>query len=75
MENLLFHCSTNHSLLSPVSFLDQAANAYGDKVSIVYGTVSFSWRQTHQRCLKLASALTQLGISSAYTVTSRNLGQ
>ncbi|XP_022741827.1 probable acyl-activating enzyme 1, peroxisomal [Durio zibethinus] len=63
MEDLLLHRSANQAPLSPVNFLERAANVYGDKVSIVYGTVSFSWRETHERCLRLASALSQLRIS------------
>ncbi|KAK8653138.1 hypothetical protein V6N13_127151 [Hibiscus sabdariffa] len=70
MDDLLLHFSANHSPLLPVSFLERAAHAFGDKVSIVYGPVSFSWRQTHQRCLRLASALTQLGLSPAHTVAA-----
>ncbi|XVF59877.1 hypothetical protein PTKIN_Ptkin07bG0311000 [Pterospermum kingtungense] len=67
MEDLPLHCSAP---LSPVTFLERAAKVYGDKVSIVYGTVCFSWRETHQRCLRLASALSQLGISPADTVAA-----
>ncbi|XWS33932.1 hypothetical protein CRYUN_Cryun22dG0125500 [Craigia yunnanensis] len=71
MEDLLLHCSANYApLSSPVNFLERAANVYGDKVSIVYGTVSFSWRETHERCLRLASALSQLGISSGETIAA-----
>ncbi|XVE82406.1 hypothetical protein DITRI_Ditri16bG0001900 [Diplodiscus trichospermus] len=70
MEDLLLHCSANDAPLSPVNFLEQAANLYGDKVSVVYGTVSFSWRETHERCLILASALSQLGISPGHTVAA-----
>ncbi|TYJ47525.1 hypothetical protein E1A91_A02G196000v1 [Gossypium mustelinum] len=64
------HLHNNSSPLLPVSFLERAALVYGDKVSIVYGTVSFTWRETHQRCLRLASGLTQLGISSGDTVAA-----
>ncbi|XVF18126.1 hypothetical protein REPUB_Repub10bG0185300 [Reevesia pubescens] len=72
MEDLLFHCSANHARpLSPVNFLERAANVYGDKVSIVYDKVSFSWRETHERCLRLASSLSgQLGLSRGDTVSS-----
>ncbi|KAG4973499.1 hypothetical protein JHK87_030320 [Glycine soja] len=50
--------------LSPISFLEGAATNYGDKISIIYHhNVRFSWRQTHERCVKLASALVNLGIS------------
>ncbi|XWS45627.1 hypothetical protein CRYUN_Cryun15aG0152800 [Craigia yunnanensis] len=70
MEDLMLHCSSNYAPLSPVNFLERAANVYGDKVSIVYGTVSFSWRETRERCLRLASALSQLRISPGDTVAA-----
>ncbi|WRX08275.1 AMP-dependent synthetase/ligase domain - like 1 [Theobroma cacao] len=68
MEDLLLHCSAPRS---PVTFLERAADVYGDQVSIVYGTLCFSWRETHQRCLRLASALAQLeNISRGDTVAA-----
>ncbi|XP_075101344.1 butanoate--CoA ligase AAE1-like [Nicotiana tabacum] len=56
-------CSANYVPLSPISFLERAAVVYSNRVSIVYGDVKFTWAETRQRCLKLASALIQLGIS------------
>ncbi|GLT44697.1 hypothetical protein SLA2020_185820 [Shorea laevis] len=63
-------CLANSAPLTPVIFLERAARVYGDKVSIVYGEVSFSWRETHERCLKVASALVQMGISRGDTVAA-----
>ncbi|XP_026402791.1 probable acyl-activating enzyme 1, peroxisomal [Papaver somniferum] len=63
MEGLI-KCSANYIPLSPISFLERSAVVYGDRISVVYGsTVKFTWKQTRERCVKLASALTQLGIS------------
>ncbi|KAG6701639.1 hypothetical protein I3842_08G175400 [Carya illinoinensis] len=62
MEGLV-RCSANHVPLSPISFLDRAAKAFRDRTSVVYGSVKYTWGETHERCLRLASALTQLGIS------------
>ncbi|KDP43738.1 hypothetical protein JCGZ_22365 [Jatropha curcas] len=62
MEGLV-QCSANYLPLTPVSFLERAATVYGDKTSIIYGTVRFSWAETYERCLKVASALVQLEIS------------
>ena len=66
----MVQCSANYVPLSPVSFLEKASVVYGDKVSIVYGDFRFSWGETHQRCLQLASALVNLGISHDDTVSS-----
>ncbi|KAJ8771151.1 hypothetical protein K2173_023476 [Erythroxylum novogranatense] len=62
MDQGLVLCSANYMPLSPITFLEKTATVYGDKTSIVYGTVRFSWRETHERCLRLASALVQLHI-------------
>ncbi|KAG6773774.1 hypothetical protein POTOM_021091 [Populus tomentosa] len=59
----IYHCPANYVPLSPISFLERAATVYGDKVSIVYGSnVRFSWKDTFDRCVKVASALVQLKI-------------
>ncbi|XP_021732204.1 probable acyl-activating enzyme 1, peroxisomal [Chenopodium quinoa] len=62
MEGLI-RCSANYVPLSPISFLERAAIVYRDEFSVIYGNVKFTWRETLIRCTKLASALTQLGIS------------
>lgn len=62
MEGLL-QGPANYVPLTPISFLERAAFVYSDKVSIVFGNTRYTWRQTHERCLKLASALTRMKIS------------
>lgn len=62
MEGLV-RCSANYSPLSPITFLERSAIIYGDRTSVIYGDLRYTWRETHERCTKLASALTQLGIS------------
>ncbi|CAA2986375.1 probable acyl-activating enzyme 2 isoform X1 [Olea europaea subsp. europaea] len=59
----LVKCSANHVPLSPISFLERAAKVYRDRKSVVYGSVKYNWGETYIRCVKLASALTQLGIA------------
>ena len=68
MEGLI-RCSANYVPLTPISFLERAAKAYRDTTSVVYGSVKYTWGDTHERCLKLASALTQLGISRGDVVS------
>ncbi|KAJ8568159.1 hypothetical protein K7X08_020881 [Anisodus acutangulus] len=63
-------CSANYVALSPISFLERSAVVYGNRVSIIYGDVKFTWAETRLRCLKLASALTQLGISRGDVVAA-----
>ena len=62
-------CNANYVPLTPISFLERAAFVYGDRVSIVYGDTRYLWRETHDRCIKLASALSQLDISKGEIVS------
>ncbi|XBI96979.1 hypothetical protein VPH35_033192 [Triticum aestivum] len=52
----------NYVPLSPVGFLPRASAVYGDRTSVVYGRLKFTWRQTHERCRRLAAALVSLGV-------------
>ncbi|XAR61551.1 hypothetical protein NMG60_11016005 [Bertholletia excelsa] len=63
-------CSANYVPLSPISFLQRSALVYGERISVVYGDVKFTWRETLNRCTRLASALTHLGVSRGDVVAS-----
>uniref|UniRef100_A0A5B6YUR2 Putative 4-coumarate:coenzyme A ligase 4 n=1 Tax=Davidia involucrata TaxID=16924 RepID=A0A5B6YUR2_DAVIN len=63
-------CSANYIPLSPISFLERSAVVYRDRVSLVYGNVKYTWRETRERCIRLASALTHLGISRGDVVAA-----
>ncbi|KAF3440860.1 hypothetical protein FNV43_RR19146 [Rhamnella rubrinervis] len=69
MEGLV-RCPANYVPLSPITFLERSAKVYRDRTSLVYGAAKYTWGHTHQRCLRLASALTQLGISSGDVVAT-----
>ncbi|GJZ84082.1 probable acyl-activating enzyme 1, peroxisomal [Tanacetum coccineum] len=56
-------CSANYVPLSPISFLERAADVYRERKSIVYRNIKYTWEETYRRCVKLASALNRLGIS------------
>ena len=58
----------NYVQLSPISFLQRAADVYPDHPSIVYGTRSYNWKTTARRCRQLASALKNLGVEKGTTV-------
>lgn len=69
MEGVV-RCSANHIPLTPISFLERSARVFGDRASIVYGEVKYTWGETHLRCTMLASALsTHLGISQGDVVS------
>nr|KAJ0202078.1 hypothetical protein LSAT_V11C600301600 [Lactuca sativa] len=63
-------CSANYVPLSPISFLERAADVYRDRTSIVYGYISYTWKETHHRCVKLASVLNHLGVSRGEVVAT-----
>jgi fatty-acyl-CoA synthase len=54
--------------LSPVSFLNRAASAFAEKVAVIDGPRSFTYAQLFDRCVRLASALANLGIGRLDTV-------
>lgn len=68
MEGLVV-CPANHVPLTPLSFLERAAFVYRKNIALIYGNISYSWEELHGRCINLASALSQLGVSSGDVVS------
>ncbi|KAF8026730.1 hypothetical protein BT93_F3262 [Corymbia citriodora subsp. variegata] len=56
-------CEANYVPLTPLTFLKRAASVYADRTSIVYESTRFTWGQTHERCLRLASSLRSLNVA------------
>ncbi|XP_078151222.1 trans-cinnamate:CoA ligase, peroxisomal-like isoform X1 [Carex rostrata] len=52
----------NFAQLTPLTFIHRAASAYGDLTSVVYDNTKFTWKQTYDRCLRLAAWLQSFGI-------------
>jgi acyl-CoA synthetase (AMP-forming)/AMP-acid ligase II len=59
----------NSSPLTPLAFLERAATVYGDCPSIVYNNTTYTWSQTHRRCLQAASSIVSLGIKGGHVVS------
>ncbi|KAJ0703707.1 putative AMP-dependent synthetase/ligase, AMP-binding, AMP-binding enzyme domain, ANL [Helianthus annuus] len=59
----------NSSPLTPLSFLDRCATVYGDCPSVVYGDTIYTWTETRQRCLRVASSISKLGIKRQEVVS------
>ncbi|MCL7047416.1 hypothetical protein MKW94_017692 [Papaver nudicaule] len=55
-------CAANYTPLTPLTFLPRAASVYPDRISVIYGRTHFTWGQTYERCLRLASSLRSLNI-------------
>src|ERR1700741_529510 len=58
----------NYVPLSPVSFLTRAAGAFAEKVAVIDGARHYTYAQLLDRCVRLSSALTRLGVRRLDTV-------
>ncbi|MGF6211851.1 acyl-CoA synthetase [Comamonas sp. 4034] len=58
----------NHAPLTPLSFIERAAEVYPERLAIIHGDLSQTWGQTYARCRQLASSLQQQGIGKNDTV-------
>ncbi len=67
-ETRLDPTPANYVPLTPVSFLVRAANSFAEKVAVVDGERRYTYKQLLDRCTRLASALTTLGIGRLDTV-------
>jgi fatty-acyl-CoA synthase len=59
----------NFTQLTPLTFIERSAIIFPEKTSIIYGNQKYSWKQTYERCKRLASALTQIGVTKNDTVS------
>ncbi|KAK6915055.1 AMP-binding enzyme, C-terminal domain [Dillenia turbinata] len=66
---LLKPSPANSSPLTPLGFLERTATVYGDCTSIIYNDITYTWSQTHRRCLQLASSIVSLGITRGHVVS------
>jgi len=64
--------AANYAPLSPLSYLERAAEVYPERLAIVHGqgaqAFRQTWRETYRRCRQLASALHSAGIARNDTV-------
>ncbi|GAA2564660.1 acyl--CoA ligase family protein [Pseudonocardia hydrocarbonoxydans] len=58
--------------LSPVSFLDRAAAAHGDRTAVVDGERRITYTELHERCRRLAGALVPLADGRPVAVLAPN---
>lgn len=60
--------AANFAPLSPLSFIERAAEVYPQRTAVVHGPLHRTWAQTYARCRQLASALVRAGIGKGDTV-------
>ena len=58
----------NYRPLTPLTFLERAADVYPDYIAIIHGALRRTYRDFHARSKKLASALAKRGIGRGDTV-------
>ena len=59
----------NHVPLSPVSFVERAAEVYGDLPAVIHGQRRYTWAQVRERSARLAAALRAAGVERGSTVS------
>lgn len=67
-EPFLARNDANHVPLTPLSSLRHAAAIFPDHPALIDGARTFTWRDTYERCTRLASALSQHGVGLGDTV-------
>ncbi|KAI3813739.1 hypothetical protein L1987_18470 [Smallanthus sonchifolius] len=60
--NRLAKCPANYVPLTPLTFIKRASMVYSNRASVLYAGVSFTWRQTYERCCRLAYSLRSLNV-------------
>jgi fatty-acyl-CoA synthase len=65
MQNKLESRSFSFEPLTPVSFLDRSAEVYADQLAVVDGELRFTYKELHDRSLRLAHLLHSVGIEPA----------
>src|SRR5215204_5419723 len=58
----------NYVPLSPIEFLQRSAAIYPQRISVIHGDRRYTWRESLERCRRLASALAKYGVGCGDTV-------
>ncbi|UXD86087.1 acyl-CoA synthetase [Thalassolituus hydrocarboniclasticus] len=59
----------NYTALSPISYLQRAAFVYPHRTAQIHQDTTYTWGETYERCVRLASGLKSLGIQHGETVS------
>jgi fatty-acyl-CoA synthase len=59
----------NYVALTPLSFLHRTADIYPQRESLIYNRRRYTWAQTRNRCMRIASSLAARGIGRNDTVS------
>src|SRR5450759_1561221 len=67
-EVALDNNDANYVPLSPLSFIRRTAAVFPERIAVIHGAIRRSWRETFERCIRLAAALRERGIGVGDTV-------
>jgi fatty-acyl-CoA synthase len=68
-EQDLHKTPANFAALTPVSYVERAAEVFGDLPAVIHGARRYSWAQCRERSARLAAALRALGVKPGSTVS------
>ena len=66
-QDLAPNCA-NFAPISPLSFIERAAEVYPRQLAVIHGDLRRTWAEVYSRCRQLASALARHGIQRGDTV-------
>ncbi|MCX7371899.1 MAG: AMP-binding protein, partial [Alphaproteobacteria bacterium] len=69
-EHGLARTTANHATLTPLHFLERAASVHPGHTAVVHGGLRRNYAELRARCVKLAHALTKLGLGRGDTVAA-----
>lgn len=69
-ETGLDKTTANFTPLTPLSHLMRARDVFGDHEALVYGDVRRNWAQMYDRCTRLGSGLTKMGVKPGDVVST-----
>ena len=63
-------CAANYAPLTPLSHLNRAAKVFPERTALIYGDISLTYTQYHDRVTRLASALAKSGVAPGDVVAT-----
>ena len=60
--------AANFTPITPLLFIERAAQVYPERIAIVHGNLRQTWKQTYERCCRFADALQKNGVGLGDTV-------
>src|SRR2546428_12045115 len=60
----------NYAPLTPLGFIERAAEVYPQRPAVIHGARRFTWSETYSRCRRLACALAGKGVGAGDTVAA-----